>query len=66
MKPDIVIVTSDPNATEVVVKTVWHCTKPNTPSMIVYTQSIALDKLADGYDIEIGRVVRLPQRRNLG
>lgn len=61
MKPPIVITTSDPDATKTVVKTVWHCTKPGHPGMTVYTQEIALAELAEGFDIEIGTVIRLPQ-----
>lgn len=61
MKNPIVITTSDPGATEPVTKTVWHCTKPGHPGMLVYTQAIALDKLAEGFDIEIGSVIRMPQ-----
>lgn len=63
MKPPIVITTSDPDATETVVKTVWHCTKPGHPGMLVYTQERAIQALSDGFDIEIGTVVRKPQTR---
>lgn len=62
MKEPIVITTSNPDQTDIVVKTVWHCTKPGHPGMIVYTQKIALDKLNEGFDIEIGQVIRLPQQ----
>lgn len=54
------IVTRTASVTEPTVKTVWHCTKPGHVGMLVYTQEIALDKLAEGFDIEIGSVVRLP------
>jgi hypothetical protein len=39
---------------------VWRCTKDGQSSMIVYSQSIAIDKFAAGFDIEIGVIIRHP------
>jgi len=61
VKAPIVTITSDPTQTDVITKTVWHCTKIGHPGMMVYTQAIAIGKLGEGFDIEIGSVIRLPQ-----
>ena len=37
---------------------VWRCTKDGHPGMIVYTQAIAIDKMAEHFDIEIGVITR--------
>jgi hypothetical protein len=63
MKDPIVITTSDPSATEPVTETVWHCTKEGHSGMLVYSQEIAIDKMGEGFDIEIGTVVRMPQSK---
>lgn len=41
----------------------WWCTKPGHPGMWVYTQKIAIDKLAEGYDIEIAAITRYADGR---
>ena len=57
------ITTSDPDATEVVVKPVWSLYLAGRHVATVYAQSIALDWWADGRadEIVMGRVVRHPQ-----
>lgn len=37
---------------------VWRCTKVGHVGMIVYAQSIAVDKFAEGFDVEIGVITR--------
>lgn len=38
----------------------WRCTKEGTPGAIVYCQNIALNFMAQHYDIEIGKIRRDP------
>lgn len=38
----------------------WKCTKPGYVGMTVYTQSIAIDKMADGFDVQILAIDRHP------
>lgn len=63
MRNPIVIITSDPAQSETITKTVWHCAKVGHPGMMVYTEEIAINKLREGFDIELGSVIRLPQNR---
>lgn len=60
MKPPIIITTSG-DAAAVVIKTVWHCTRQGHPGMLVYSPLIALEKLAEGFDVELGHVIRVPR-----
>ena len=63
IRAPIVIITSDPAQKDVITKTVWHCTKVGDPGIMVYTQKIAIAKLQEGYDIETGSVIHLPQNK---
>ena len=63
MKAPIVIITSDPAQKDVITKTVWHCTKVGHPGMMVYAEEIAIARLREGFDIELGSTVRLPQNK---
>ena len=36
----------------------WICGKEGHPGMMVYTQDIALDKMGEGFNVEIVAIVR--------
>jgi hypothetical protein len=40
----------------------WECTYPGVPGCIVYTPKLALDKVSEGYDVQILKITRRPGR----
>ena len=36
----------------------WECTKNDHPGMLVYTQAIALQKMSEGFNIDIVAITR--------
>lgn len=36
----------------------WTCAKEGHPGMIVYTQAIAIDKMAEGFNVQIVAIIR--------